>query len=114
MFSSDGFGQHIASVERWADELPLNHVMYRLKEYNANILGHVPNLIKKILEAASQLDIKYILTAHGLSWRKEALQTVLTEYSRFANLQYLPKVTIAYDSMYGSTSKAALAILEGV
>lgn len=59
--------------------------MRLLKEYNANILGHIPNLIKKALETASKISIKYILTAHGASWRNETLNNVLTEYARFGN-----------------------------
>ncbi|CAL6055987.1 A-type_flavoprotein 2 [Hexamita inflata] len=114
LFSNDGFGQHLATAERWADQLPLERVMHLMKEYNANILGHLPVLLKNALVQASKLDIKYILTAHGVGWRGETIAPLLEEYSRFANQNYRKKVTIMFDSMYGSTARAAIAMSEGV
>ena len=92
----------------------MDRVVQFLKEYNANILGHLPVLLKKALTTASALDIQYILCAHGVAWRGDALSVVLGEYTRFAEKRYNKKVTIAYDSMYGSTAKVAIAIAEGV
>ena len=42
LYSNDGFGQHLASSERWADQLDITHVMDLAREYIANILGHIP------------------------------------------------------------------------
>lgn len=40
VFSNDGFGQHIACSERFADQLQyLDHIVKLMREYNANILG---------------------------------------------------------------------------
>lgn len=114
LFSNDGFGQHLASVERWADQLPLERVMRLLREYNANILGHLPALLSKALAGVSGLEIKTILTAHGVGWRGETLSYALKEYTRFASKKYLKKVTIMYDSMYNSTARVAVAMTEGV
>ena len=114
MFSNDAFGQHLATTERWADELPLERVMHLVREYNANILAPVPHLIKKVLETLEPIAIKRILTAHGVGWRGDSIADVLGEYARFSQLKYNKKVTIVFDSMYCSTSKAAIAIAEGV
>ena len=114
LFSNDGFGQHLASSERWASELPVEHVIHLAKEYNANILGHLPALLKNALKAASALDIAYILPAHGVAWNAETIPAILGEYTRFAEKRYLKKAVVFFDSMYGSTHRAALAVAEGV
>ena len=38
LFSNDAFGQHIASSERYANELPIGIVMEEAKKYYANIV----------------------------------------------------------------------------
>ncbi|CAL6063236.1 A-type_flavoprotein 2 [Hexamita inflata] len=114
LFSNDGFGQHLASAERWADQLKLDTVVRLMMEYNANILGHLPAMLKNILNTVNKMNVKHIFTAHGVCWRGESLTTLLEEYSRFANQTYRKKVTVIFDSMYGSTARAALALSEGV
>ena len=89
-------------------------MMSLAREYIANILSHIPHLIKKALEAASALDIKFILPAHGAAWRGNALTQILDEYLAFAtNLHTCKRVSIIYDTMYGSSARVALAIGEG-
>ncbi|KAH0570903.1 A-type flavoprotein 2 [Spironucleus salmonicida] len=115
LFSNDGFGQHLASAERWSDELPQGQIERLMDEYTANILGHVPHLIKKAVEAASTLSIKNILVAHGASYRGDAVGWAVKKYFDFgAQTHFKPKVSIVYDTMYGTTARAALAIAEGV
>lgn len=93
----------------------MDYVLRGMAEYTANILGHLAPVIKRVLEAASKLTIKYILTAHGVSWRDEALSAGLKMYVDFStDMQVKKKVTIIYDSMYGTTGRVALAIAEGV
>ncbi|CAL5975780.1 A-type_flavoprotein 2 [Hexamita inflata] len=114
LFSNDVFGQHHASVERWADQLPLEQVMQLMMSYNANVLGHLPAMLKNMLNNISKLEIQYVLTAHGLGWRGQPITNLLDEYNRFATLQYRKKVTIFYDTMYGSTTKAVMSMAEGI
>ena len=84
------------------------------REYIANILGHIPHLIKKAMEAASTLEIKTILPAHGVAWRGDTLAHILGEYLAFGTqMQTCKRVAIIYDSMYGTTARVALAIGEG-
>ena len=49
-----------------------------------------------------------------MAWRGDSLNAVINEYRRFGALAYLPKVTIIYDTMYGSTCRVAVAMAEGV
>ncbi|CAL6106590.1 A-type_flavoprotein 2 [Hexamita inflata] len=114
LFSNDAFGQHIATSERWVDQHPIDDIIYLVKEYNANILAHLPVLMRKVLSNCNKVKFDFILTAHGVSWRGSGLDLVLAEYQRFAQLNYESKVTICYDTMYGSTEAAALLIAEGV
>ena len=58
LFSNDGFGQHIACTERWADEMSeLEHVTFLLQEYCANILGPFKPQLQNALQKAGELKI---------------------------------------------------------
>ncbi|KAH0571514.1 A-type flavoprotein [Spironucleus salmonicida] len=115
LFSNDGFGQHIASTDRWADQVQdIEHLMYLLKEYTANILGPFRAPIRTALKAAATLKIEYILTAHGCSWRGDFLGYPLREYSLYAHrLNLKQKLLIVFDSVYGATENAAKTLSEG-
>lgn len=47
LFSSDFFGQHLASTERWADQFDYERVTYRLIDYAANIMCPYLNAVRK-------------------------------------------------------------------
>lgn len=114
LFSNDGFGQHYATSKRWADECDVSHVMHLFKEYTANILGLFSAQMRKALEVASTVEIKYILSAHGVSWRGDAMGLAIAEYDRWSKGQHCQKkVTVVLDSMYGTTHRMALALLDG-
>ena len=49
LFSSDAFGQHYATSERFDDEVDLSEVMHESAKYYANILYLYAPLIKKLL-----------------------------------------------------------------
>jgi len=115
LFSSDAFGQHIASVERFADEIGWGRIYLQAKKYYANIVMPFANPVKRALEAASELDIGMILCAHGVGWRKpEDIKRIVGHYVSWANNETVKKVVIAYDTMWKSTEMLAKAILEGV
>jgi len=50
MFSQDGFGMHLASTERFADEVPAFSVWYETQKYYANILTPFGMQIRKTLK----------------------------------------------------------------
>lgn len=113
LFSMDGFGQHIASSERFDDEMPLDTLMEEAKTYYANIVYPYGPQVVRVLEAAKGLDIAMIAPSHGLIWRKN-LGAIVEAYQKWASKTAEKKVVIFYDTMWESTEKMAKAIYEGV
>ena len=113
LFSMDAFGQHIASAQRYDDELPLDLIMDEARRYYANIITPLGSLVLKTLAAAEGLDIKIISPSHGVIWRKH-IPVIVGAYKKWASLQSDAKVAVIYDSMWGSTEQMARAILDGV
>lgn len=113
LFSMDGFGQHIASSERFDDELPLDTLMEEAKIYYANIVYPYGAQVQKVLKAAAGLDIQMIAPSHGVIWRKN-LPAILAAYEKWSTKTADKKVVIFYDSMWESTEIMAQAIYEGV
>eukprot|EP00768_Dysnectes_brevis_P006442 gnl/Dysnectes_brevis/507_a563_5249.p1 GENE.gnl/Dysnectes_brevis/507_a563_5249~~gnl/Dysnectes_brevis/507_a563_5249.p1 ORF type:complete len:413 (-),score=129.52 gnl/Dysnectes_brevis/507_a563_5249:32-1270(-) len=114
LFSMDGFGQHIASSLRWADEVGLDKVLDLGQEYVANILGLFPAQVRKALKVLGTVDVENILCAHGACWRGMDVQSAVAMMKAFGEgTQLRPKVSILYETMYGSTEKLATAMSEG-
>ena len=115
LFSNDGFGQHYATSEHFDDEVPNAILMEEAAKYYANILWPFSHLITKKLDEIAQLKIpvKMIATAHGISWRKNPGQ-ILSAYRKWAANETLPKIVVAYETMWGSTEKMARKIVEGI
>lgn len=115
IFSNDAFGQHYASVERFDDEVNFDLIMDESAKYYANILWPFSSVILKKLEEIKKANIpvKMILNSHGLSWRRH-IQEAIDSYINWAKGNGANKVIIAYDTMYYSTEKMALSILEGI
>ncbi|CAL5985822.1 A-type_flavoprotein [Hexamita inflata] len=114
LFTSDAFGQHLASTERFGDQLDEQQVVYLQKEYLANILGPYASQIQRACEWVVQNKPKMLLTAHGVSFRKD-LDVFTQIYSDYASgLTARNKVVILYESMYGATARAAQALAEGI
>ena len=78
LISSDGFGQHWATSERFNDQVDTGELMAHAAKYYANILLPYSHLIKKLVEDVQKMDLKIdmILPDHGLIWRKNPLQIV--------------------------------------
>ncbi|MBE6426111.1 MAG: FprA family A-type flavoprotein [Thermoguttaceae bacterium] len=113
LFSMDGFGQHIASSERFDDELPLDVLMEEAKIYYANIVYPYGAQVTRVLQAAAGLEIEMIAPSHGVIWRKN-LGAILEAYQRWAAKTAKKKVVIFYDTMWESTEIMAKAVYEGV
>lgn len=107
LFSNDSFGQHYAGPEIWADELNDNADAVA-KNYYANILWPYSTLITKLIAdlQAMKLDIKLILPAHGLMWRKNPTE-IISKYAVWAAQKPLAKAIVVYDTMWESTRKMA-------
>ena len=109
LFSNDAFGQHIASSERFDDQLPLDIVIEEAQKYYANIVLPYGAQVQKALEAASGLEIETICPSHGLIWRSK-IPAILKEYVKWAGNETQEKAVIIYDTMWDSTKKIAYAV----
>lgn len=113
LLSNDAFGQHIASMERFDDEMGINIVEEEAAKYYANIVMPYGVQVKKALEAASKLDIEIIAPSHGLIWRKN-IAKIIGEYTKWADNVSDEKAVIIYDTMWNSTKMLAYALLQGL
>ena len=73
LFSQDAFGMHLATFERFADELPTDMLEYEAATYYANIVLPYSPVVLKTLEkvAATGWAIKIFAPDHGPVWRKD-------------------------------------------
>jgi len=116
LFSSDGFGAHLASSERFDDQLPHYPVgyPYQLKKYYANILMPMGTLITQLFDKVGKLGLTFKIIApdHGLIYRNPAW--VLAAYQKWASGATEPKGLVIYDTMWHSTERLAQAFIEGL
>jgi len=115
LFSSDAFGMHLASVERFVDETPWDIVVYESAKYYANILLPFSRLILKLADRVSELalPLQVIASDHGPIWRRD-LTRPLEMYVKWARQAPTPKAVVVYDTMWGSTAKMAQAVAGGL
>lgn len=109
LFSNDAFGQHIASPERFDDQLPLDIILEEAAKYYANIVLPYSAQAQKALEAVSKLAVDIIAPSHGIIWRSR-IPSVIEGYSKWAANQTDNRAIIVYDTMWNSTKKIAFAI----
>jgi len=113
LLPNDAFGQHIASSERFDDELEWGTLQEEAAKYYANIVMPYGDQVKKALATLDGLDIDMIAPSHGIIWRSYIPQ-ILKEYQKWAAYESDDKALIVYDSMWGSTEKMAYALQEGL
>jgi flavorubredoxin len=115
LLPNDAFGQHLASVQRFTDEVDPAILWDEARKYFGNILVPFSKLIVRKVEEVQQmgLQIATIAPSHGLIWRKEPLQ-IVEQYVRWASGETKPRVLVVYETMWGSTAEMARAILEGI
>lgn len=113
LFSNDAFGQHIASSERLANELPIGIVLEEAKKYYANIVLPYSKQVQKVLEAAAPLAISMICPSHGVIWTEDNIPFILAEYKNWAySVSDQHSALVIYDTMWKSTQMMAYAIHE--
>jgi flavorubredoxin len=111
LFSNDGFGQHLASDERFNDELSYEVVFEEAKKYYANIVLPYGTMVQKELAAAAHLDIQLIAPSHGVIWRSH-IKDIVESYEKWSANKVEEKAIIVYDTMWESTGKMGHSILE--
>lgn len=115
LLPNDAFGQHLASAQRFADEVDPTILWDEARKYFANILTPFsPLILRKVEEVQKMgLEIEVIAPSHGVIWRKNATQ-IVEQYVRWANGEAQPRALVVYETMWGSTAEIARAILEGI
>ncbi|MDD4238248.1 MAG: FprA family A-type flavoprotein [Desulfotomaculaceae bacterium] len=113
LLPNDAFGQHIASAERFDDEIGWDIAIEEAGSYYANIVYPYGDQVNKALDIIGQLPIEMIAPSHGLIWRSYIPQ-LITAYRQWANHEAPRKALIIYDTMWGSTQKMALSLQDGL
>ena len=115
LISSDAFGQHLASTERFDDEVDLSMLLSHAAKYYANIILPYSQLVQKLLATVKEIDLKIDMIApdHGLIWRKNP-QKILERYDVWSQQKSKVKALVIYDTMWHSTEMMAKAIIEGL
>jgi flavorubredoxin len=117
LFSNDGFGQHIATPNRFSDQERDRNIWEEAKKYYANILMPYGNMAKKKLKEIEDLnlEIEIICPSHGMIFREKGdIKKIISLYSEWAGGSAKEKAVIVFDTMYASTEKMARAIDDGL
>jgi flavorubredoxin len=115
LISSDAFGQHVASTERFDDEVDLAGLLGHAAKYYANIILPYSNLVQKLLAQVRELGLTIDMIApdHGLIWRKN-WKKILECYDEWSKQTGKVKALVIYDTMWHSTAIMAKTIMEGL
>jgi flavorubredoxin len=113
LLPNDAFGQHIATSERFDDEVGLEVIMPEAAKYYANIVMPFGAIVQSTLEKLKDLKINMIGPSHGIIWRSH-LQEIVSAYGKWARGEAGNKVLVIYDTMWGSTEMIAKALVEGL
>jgi flavorubredoxin len=116
LFSQDAFGMHLASDERFTDELPADLLEFEGATYYANILLPYSQLILNLIEKvkASGMELETVAPDHGPIWRGQGISHIIGRYQDWATQKPTMKAVVVYDTMWKSTEKMARAIEEGL
>ena len=114
LMPNDAFGQHLASSQRFDDEVDEHVLMEEAAKYYANILMPLGSLITRKIQEVTQLGVapRMIAPSHGIIWRSNPSR-IVNAYLHWSEGKPKKKVSIVYDTMWGSTDKMAMAIAEG-
>ncbi len=114
LLSSDAFGQHVASSQRFDREVDRHALLDDAKTYYANILMPFSSLVQNLLAKLPSLNLAPVIIApdHGLIWTDPG--TIVDAYGRWSKFEAKDKIVIVYDTMWESTEKMAHLIARGV
>ena len=114
LMPNDAFGQHLASSQRFDDEVDEHVLMEEATKYYANILMPFGSLITRKIQEVTQMGIAptIIAPSHGIIWRSNPSR-IVNAYLQWSEGKPKNKIVVVYDTMWGSTDKMAMAIAEG-
>jgi flavorubredoxin len=113
LLPNDAFGQHIASAERFDDQLEWGILKEEAAKYWANIVLPYSDQVKAALPAVASLKFDMIGPSHGLIWRSH-IPDILKEYAKWAGNETEKRALIVYDTMWHSTEMMAQTFKEGL
>jgi flavorubredoxin len=115
LISSDAFGQHWATSQRFDDEVDMHELFFHAAKYYANILLLFSPLVQKLLANVQKmgLEIDMIAPDHGLIWRTHPGK-IIEAYDTWSKQRAKAKAVVIYDTMWQSTEKMAFAIANGL
>jgi flavorubredoxin len=115
LFSQDAFGMHLATAERFDDEIDNSILNYEAATYYANIILPYSALVLKLIERVKKagLSFKVVAPDHGPIWRKN-IQHIVDLYGRWAVQSPTLKAVVVYATMWHSTEQMARAVSEGL
>lgn len=118
LLPNDAFGQHLASSQRFDDEVENSILMDEAAKYYANILLPFNSLVERKLKEIAEMGIEIdtIAPSHGIIWRRDPGQ-IITAYQKWSTGvetpgRLSPDAVVVFDTMYGSTEKMAEVITE--
>ncbi|MGC9197041.1 MAG: FprA family A-type flavoprotein [Syntrophobacteraceae bacterium] len=115
LFSSDAFGEHWATSERFDDQVDAGELFAHAAKYYANILLLYSPLVQKLLAKFAEAGIQPAMIApdHGVIWRKD-IAGIVSAYGKWSRQESRKKALIIYDTMWRATEQMANAIGEGL
>ena len=115
LFSSDAFGMHLATSERFDDEISQAVLMDEMTKYYANILTLYSPLVRKLIAKVQEigLEIKMIAPDHGVVWRSNPMMAI-EAYDRWSRNEGKGNALIIYDTMWHYTEKMAKEVAAGL
>ncbi len=113
LLSNDAFGQHIATPERFDDELGWDVLKEEAAKYYANIVMPYGPQAAKAIEALGGIEIDMIAPCHGIIWRS-LIPNILAEYNKWVNYETEKRALIVFDTMWNSTKSMAYKLQEGL
>ncbi|MFC1884191.1 FprA family A-type flavoprotein [Thermodesulfobacteriota bacterium] len=114
LFSSDAFGQHYSSLERFDDQVGEAIMPHALK-YFANILLPYAPLVLKLVDKVTEmgLELKMLCPDHGIIWRKNPSK-IINAYVEWSKQEPKRKALVIYDTMWHSTEVMAEEIVSAL
>jgi flavorubredoxin len=115
LFSQDGFGMHLASSERFDDELPESVLVEESARYFANILLPFSPLVKNTVDRllSMNLEIDLLCPDHG-PVRRSGISEAIGQWREWAGQRPSKNAVIVYDTMWNSTAALADAVCDGL
>ena len=117
LFSQDAFGMHLATSERFDDELPWNLLVNMSEDYYANIITLYSKFVQGLLEKVAQSGLEFRIVApdHGPVWRNmDNFSEILAKYERWSARETSKKAVVIFDTMWHATENMARIIEEGI